>query len=155
MTPRSLKDIIRDMRSAASLSWSKSVANHLRKYADELDALLAVEGRDEKNDAHKEQTQVDLAEAGSETLYRSACNICGREWKDGKQVAGPDTWLPIESAPKDGTPVLVFDEGAILIASYVERGDDDVKAGWYDNGIMEPPPQFWMPLPAPPSEPPS
>lgn len=25
-------------------------------------------------------------------------------------------------------------------------------AGWWDNGIMNPPPTHWMPLPAPPKE---
>ena len=57
-------------------------------------------------------------------------------------------WQPIETAPKDGTPVLVHDEGAIEIATW----DSDSDA-WRDcsGHKMWPSPQHWMPLPDPPA----
>lgn len=60
-------------------------------------------------------------------------------------ATAPHGWRPIDSAPKDGTSVLVHDEGATMIAWFNE--DDGV---WFDNGPMNPPPQFWMPLPPDP-----
>ena len=59
-------------------------------------------------------------------------------------------WEPIASAPKDGMPVLVWDDGAITIASWVEDHDRLEGSGWYDHGIMDPPPSHWMPLPPAP-----
>ena len=58
-------------------------------------------------------------------------------------MTAPSGWQPIETAPKDGTPILVFDEGAICIATFA----DDY---WWDNGAMTIPPTHWMPLPDPP-----
>lgn len=57
------------------------------------------------------------------------------------------TWQPIETAPKNGTEVLVYDDGAIMVSSWL---DDGQRAGWWDNGLMDPPPTHWMPLPPPP-----
>lgn len=54
------------------------------------------------------------------------------------------TWQPIETALKDGTSVLVYDDGAICIAAFVE-------GHWYDMVPMMPPPSHWMPLPPAPS----
>lgn len=62
-------------------------------------------------------------------------------------------WKPIESAPRDGTLVIV------------RTGDKTVETAWYwapsqtTNGWMSvkrgdfigPRPQYWMPLPLPPS----
>jgi hypothetical protein len=53
-------------------------------------------------------------------------------------------WEPIETAPKDRT-VLVYDEGAVFVSFWFE-----VRGGWWDNGIVDPPPTHWMPLPEPP-----
>lgn len=54
-------------------------------------------------------------------------------------------WQLIEMAPKDGTPVLVYDEGAICIASFSE--DDEA---WIEVCVLDPGPTHWMPLPDPP-----
>lgn len=61
-------------------------------------------------------------------------------------IAALNPWRPIASAPKDGREILVHDSGAVMIAWW-----DEMKSAWIDNGPMEPPPQHWMPLPAPPS----
>lgn len=84
-------------------------------------------------------------------------------------------WQPIETAPKDGTPILVcsmdgtrnivqwarFEGGpgvssrAVQVRNWQICGDEDgvIDEGW-DQGagwFMEPhsPPTHWMPLPAP------
>jgi hypothetical protein len=76
-------------------------------------------------------------------------------------------WQPIETAPKDGTPILAYGEphsgeppfGVVRwIAEtheWWERVDAKTKklvseeAGYWDGaGIL---PSFWMPLPAPPA----
>ena len=55
-------------------------------------------------------------------------------------------WQPIDTAPKDGTDVLVWCGGAMFIACmevgrwFFDRTDYSVK----------PLPTHWMPLPAPP-----
>lgn len=65
------------------------------------------------------------------------------------ESTGVSLWQPMATAPTDGTLVLVFDEGAIVIASYLDSADE-AQSGWYENGRMDTPPQYWMPLPAPP-----
>jgi hypothetical protein len=64
------------------------------------------------------------------------------------------TWQPIETAPKDGTPIWLF---------YPEAHEQDRQAvGWWVNDFREPrwmdhadahdfiQPSHWMPLPEPP-----
>lgn len=61
-------------------------------------------------------------------------------------------WQPIETAPKDGTDIVLYHR---LWEGYVRHGccRDGVwiaecgKTGWYAVGI---PPSHWMPLPEPP-----
>jgi len=69
------------------------------------------------------------------------------------QAMGGDRWRPIETAPKDGTEVLVYCSG-FYVSSFTS-------GSWYDPGAPEfdilgtgLEPTHWMPLPAPP-EPPS
>ena len=59
-------------------------------------------------------------------------------------IAAMTGWQPIETAPKDGTRVLICeDNGVVEIASH----DKD---GWFDDEYMPCEPVAWMPLPAPP-----
>ncbi len=61
-------------------------------------------------------------------------------------------WQPIETAPKDGTAMLVHDEGAVFIAVF-----DEDEGAWMDIAgapgyqRVEPAPTHWMPLPDPPA----
>ena len=59
------------------------------------------------------------------------------------------TWDPIETAPKDGTRILVYRE---FERGYENRriGVDFFKEGnWYKSRLWMPP-IYWMPLPTPP-----
>jgi hypothetical protein len=73
------------------------------------------------------------------------------------------TWQPIESAPKDGTEVLLFEflphhEPMVRVGYWEENGTDlhsgaDGISGWSLVGegyIGEIEPTHWMPLPEPP-----
>jgi hypothetical protein len=79
------------------------------------------------------------------------------------------TWQPIETAPKDGTPVLVFSPHApfsdptnIIVAKFdTWRSDPNGEYSWWSycesvladiSGQIEPEPTHWMPLPPPPTE---
>jgi hypothetical protein len=63
-------------------------------------------------------------------------------------------WKPIETAPKDSTPVLVTTKYGVRIAYYgteyseMLRGE---KLRWWQRRNLPCDPVYWMPLPAPPS----
>ena len=72
-------------------------------------------------------------------------------------------WQPIETAPKDGTEVLLaYPKGYVLIGRYVDkvqmefgkviREDQYWETGrmWIPSFGPEPQPTHWMPLPAAP-----
>lgn len=75
------------------------------------------------------------------------------------------TWQPIETAPKDGTPILVWAKGSWSIAHLsrvrssgewiaMAAGDEAIRHQ-YENGdedYVVVVPTHWMPLPDPPSE---
>lgn len=66
-------------------------------------------------------------------------------------------WQPIETAPKDGTQILLFwpyitQEGGVTTGHWYRAGEG-VPDRWYSpivNGYATPP-THWMPLPSPPS----
>jgi hypothetical protein len=71
-------------------------------------------------------------------------------------------WQPIETAPKDGTTVILGrdmgDFGFARGYGYFEGGDGSFVSGWISNGFSEYPgnlglahPALWMPLPPPPA----
>lgn len=67
------------------------------------------------------------------------------------------SWQPIETAPKDGTRVLVATKAAVYIAKYGEyRKEDSYFYGWYEYDCDDPwystdfqyhPLTHWRPLP--------
>jgi hypothetical protein len=74
----------------------------------------------------------------------------GRRQLMGLEAAGyvvEQGWQPIETAPKDGTEVLVFDPD-------VTPGMSMVKSDWYEpGGVLEGwsgKPTYWRPLPGAP-----
>lgn len=71
----------------------------------------------------------------------------------------PAGWLPIETAPKDGTRVLLFmrrrDESAIDIGHWLVWSANMKRAGHKDGWVhyVVGQPTHWMPLPPPPANP--
>lgn len=81
---------------------------------------------------------------------RERCNLGHQHIVVGSTSPGAvPQWQPIETAPKDGTPVLAWDEGAVCIVTWVS-GDSIDPDGWYDVRRLDPAPTHWQPLPAPP-----
>ena len=65
-------------------------------------------------------------------------------------------WQPIETAPRDGAFVLVWNGYWISAAKYWEPYDGTYRRGWVSETtelleLIEPQPTHWMPLPAAPS----
>lgn len=69
-------------------------------------------------------------------------------------------WQPIETAPKDGTPILVYSREAsdpqIVLASWREYQGSPDDGGWYDWWDNNAPEidatvTHWQPLPEPPA----
>jgi hypothetical protein len=56
-------------------------------------------------------------------------------------------WQPIETAPRDGTEILVWGGGHDVASVWWQDGDEDV---WF-NGDVIVHPTHWMPLPKPPA----
>jgi hypothetical protein len=100
---------------------------------------------------------VARAEAAESSLAKANARIAGLE-------AG---WQPIETAPRDGTPVLVTvllrdkSEAVVGEAHFEDRGDRDADTGWWwagespgdeyaeQIGSWHFPPSLWRPLPVP------
>ncbi len=73
----------------------------------------------------------------------------------------PEQWRTMETSPKDGSRILIFDE-AIFIASWddnavFEIGENDIRPGWVIFDCEDPyysfsldDPSHWMPLPEAP-----
>ena len=62
----------------------------------------------------------------------------------------PPAWQPIETAPKDGTDVLLYREYSTDVGSYsYQEGRNTV---WACGSFMLHGPTHWMPLPTPPAD---
>lgn len=59
-------------------------------------------------------------------------------------------WQPIETAPRDGTHMLLFREHVYFIGYWATKAQS-----WRVNAdglpMINPPPTHWMPLPEPPA----
>jgi hypothetical protein len=101
-----------------------------------------------------------------------ACKMMGACMRavQGNYPAAPDDWRPIETAPKDGTEILLGAPGRSTQGQWLEPSDkpvikyrdgfapeeewEEFEPFWssYDGGFTEEhPPTHWMPLPASPS----
>ena len=66
-------------------------------------------------------------------------------------AAREQQWLPIESAPKDGTEILLYSLGDVGVCYW---RDDEVMTGWtWGLGKAFGLPTHWQPLPPPPASP--
>lgn len=65
-------------------------------------------------------------------------------------------WLPIESAPADGTPLLLFGRhinataSVRMVGHYSGEDFGWIAVSFVPHGPMQIVPTHWMPLPAPP-----
>lgn len=66
-------------------------------------------------------------------------------------------WMPIETAPKDGTPILAFSpdsDPSVYVIAWVNSGFDGKDySGWREaggEGYERFVPTHWQPLPEPP-----
>lgn len=74
-----------------------------------------------------------------------------------------DRWMPIETAPEDGSDIIVYNPSGEGIIGEAYYWNDNGRGGWwwagtYEGEHMEEPmhirnawPTHWQPLPAPPS----
>ena len=62
-------------------------------------------------------------------------------------------WRPIETAPKDGTEVLVFvPPNRLSVNPFVAQARNPTGAQWWARRVGSIKPTHWMPLPDPPEE---
>lgn len=95
----------------------------------------------------------------SQNCYDNLDPILELQAGDLRAVLALLEWQPIETAPKDGTPILLYwpgHRGHIATNCFVARwnvlAEDWLSSGqpvWRGAGIYEP--THWMPLPEPPS----
>ena len=149
----------------AMLNWRNAMSerDHAQRTAPEAGVPVAYLWRDPSDNLYgmkcktpEQLTRLDEATANGEMppLYLAA-------------PVAAQGWLPIESAPKDGTDILVLLDVAsvhvVHIAWWRKEGDlddgTDEDVGWWSyvtnsvsqeklEGYREP--LYWMPLPAPP-----
>ena len=70
--------------------------------------------------------------------------------------APPLDWQPIETAPKDGTSIILFDGKMVSYGGWVSAADQGaepeeefrIAAGWWSVDLHDNQPTHWMPLPS-------
>ena len=69
----------------------------------------------------------------------------------------PSLWRPIHTAPEDGSTVLIFVDGHVLVAAYIDGRWSPLVAGQPVHGapadVLTGKPTHWRPLPPPPGSP--
>lgn len=63
-------------------------------------------------------------------------------------------WQPIETAPRDGTRVLAWVKGHLVMIADFRKWGFNRESSWVSitGGEIHPQPTHWMPLPATPKE---
>lgn len=102
---------------------------------------------------------VDDVNEDSPTLRRLVAALLSAH-AAGRAEGAEAKWLPIETAPKDGTPVIVARHNDTFgwVRGWSHWVDVRGIAGWISHGFFEVPdepglghPTHWQPLPLPPS----
>lgn len=106
-------------------------------------------------EADAEQYGFDLTRwrcAAPEPWSEYASTAAGHRW--GGWLAARPTWQPIETAPKDGTPILIFDGTGIYGVQFCANTKDwqSSSSSGFECEDYFGIPTHWMPLPAPPME---
>lgn len=79
-----------------------------------------------------------------------------------------NTWKPIETAPKDGTRILLYGNKLTFCGRWFDKEEieewenpEDLDEGWYEENLFHQcyetycfkvDPTYWQPLPEPPEE---
>jgi hypothetical protein len=140
-----------DERKAARAEGFKAGAEAMRETVLKhvRENRVGVDGHLERSD-----TFITIAQQNQMTAI-SALPIPGG-FKAGAE--GATQWRDIQDAPKDGTPVLLFANGAIYIGAFAQwHGHGGIEAeGWNKQGFNFPSgsiePTLWHSLPAPPED---
>lgn len=85
--------------------------------------------------------------------------VRGEDWAiydyaDRFELVEDHPWQPIDTAPKDGTPILCFipsyyqGKGGMVVAVWMDFSD---RPGWYSEISSVHEPTHWMPLPPAPT----
>lgn len=87
-----------------------------------------------------------------------SCAVCGVEQPDDSKYfegqardAAQSPWMDIETAPKDGTRVLLYQDGRGAFEGWFHNDYQYAEHFWKDDQDSEPEPSHWQPLPAPPT----
>lgn len=91
---------------------------------------------------------------GAELLEKDWPRFAFAAWQAARRTT-PDreAWQPIETAPKDGTPLVMFARyihataSIVVIASWIESYGTWVNQSFSSNPIQEVVPSHWMPRP--------
>jgi hypothetical protein len=90
----------------------------------------------------------DLALNGPYITYAEHQRLLAEAWN---ALPRRDEWQPIETAPKDGTTILIFVSGECETVCW----DGGWFLGWFDtwdDPVMAHYPTHWMPMPKPPTQ---
>jgi hypothetical protein len=101
----------------------------------------------QRDDTRRALGELEEAARAEGQNLRSQLSLAQTEARQAKEQA-TDRWLPIDSAPKDGSEVLIYSMGDMGICYW---RDDDTMIGWtWGMGMRFWNPTHWQPLPAPP-----
>lgn len=167
MTPKTLKDMTNLRRLLAFMGeraaeYSDSALNQCDWISIQVGPQLLLDALNEFKDAPDDHSRCGMPERDMAAVQNVAV-------KQSSRAPEPGTWQPIESAPKDGTVVLLWwraTDGVAYWAAGAWQEFGDGSKGWigesfhasedgYWTRIVGDRPTHWMPLPvAPPSAPP-
>ena len=94
----------------------------------------------------KDEDAPDVIRDNNGEVVLGLCRICGRAESQLDEPCTP--WRSIETAPVDGTEILVYEEcGGTNVMLFIE-GQFREKVSFCS---LRSPPTHWMPLPSPPN----
>jgi len=135
-----LEEILREVDEIERKVWAWSGSAFLNK------ELEGAEDADCKTELYSELCRIGNA---MHWLRTKICALSSPDHADAGKVEG-DGWLPIESAPKDGAPVLAYQAGRYF-KCWLECDRYEGGYFWQDEEDSEPSPTHWRPLPSAPS----
>lgn len=135
-------------------------------HEDDIEAVIACLGDDAAGlrDENPEDERADNMDVAAATIS----SLCKQLDEARSSTAPLLDWQPIDTAPKDGTNVIVTNGVSVaqgwwehqepyirekrdMEGRYIDQDEHDGYDGWLDcEGGMQPDPTHWMPLPAPP-----